>query len=309
MKVGELDHIVWCDLEIVVLKIHSRSPWDTKMVRTCGEPKQPRPTVNVYLCDEHDAIFHGPETYRESVMLRGSYRGHHFGPPARLQCIDERNIALSHPDPGMIIWSFVIKYVLTVSALQANVLHLKAAAVAYAGKAFLILGRGGSGKTEVVKALCTRGAGLMANTHVLVDGATACGIRSNMRVREDGRDVYVPIDRQDDLTVHVGWLPIGGVFWLKYRPDGQTRVRRMPSSHARANMQFFSESIRNWELKEDIADLVASDPFEFAEHVIRIDALLDDFCDRHEVCYLNLDIFSSDGMERLLSVMDRGPEG
>ena len=49
-------------------------------------------------------------------------------------------------------------------------LHLKGAAVAYRGKAFLFLGRGGSGKTEVVQALCRNGARLVANTHLLVDG-------------------------------------------------------------------------------------------------------------------------------------------
>ena len=279
------------------------------MVRTCAEPERRTPTVNVYLCDEDDEVFDAPSTYREDVMRRGFYRGHHFGAPARLKCIDDANLALSHDDPGMIIWSFVIKYVLTVRALRANVLHLKGAAVAYEGQAFLMLGRGGSGKTEVVRALCERGAGLMANTHLLVDGGSACGIRSNLRVRKNGRDVYVPVDRQPDLAASVGWMPIGGVFWLKHRSDGASHVRRMPPGHARANMQLFSEAMRNWELKEDVADLVDGDPFEFAELVMRIDALLDVFCDRHEVHYLNLDIFSGDGMERLLAAMQRGPAG
>lgn len=308
MDTRRLDYIVWCDLEIVLLKVHSSSPWDTKMVSTSQVPDLSKPTVNVYICREDDAIFDSPMTYREKVMRQGSYRGHHAGPPARLKCMDDGSIALSHPDPGKIIWCWVIKYVLTVCAVQAGMLHIKGAAVAYKGKAFLILGRGGSGKTEVAKALCRNGAGLMANTHLLVHGGAVCGIRSNMRVREDGRDVYVPVDQQDP-EVCDGWLPIGGVFWVNYRTDGTTLVRRMPSTQAKANLQFFAESIRNWEIKEDIADRSRSDPFEFAESVNRIDDLLNDFCQRNDVYYVNLDVFSRDGLEKLMSLLENPPLG
>jgi len=302
MEVSEFKHIVWCDLEIVLLKIHSLSPWDTKMVSTCQVPDLSKPTVNVYVCREDDVIFDNPKTYRENIMRHGSYRGHIFGPPASLKCIDDRNIALFHPDPGKIIWSYVIKYVLTTFAIQASMLHMKGAAVAYKGKAFLILGRGGSGKTEIAKALCKNGAGLMANTHLLVDGGEVCGIKSNIRVRDNGRDIYV--NQQRNFNVHDGWLPIGGVFWVNYRTDGTTLVESLPSSYARANLQYFSESIRNWELKEDIADYFSSDPFAFAEHVNRIDKMLNDFCESNDIYYLSLDVFSNDGMERLISVME-----
>ncbi|MBV1849980.1 hypothetical protein [Catellatospora tritici] len=304
MELSEFDHIVWCDLEIVLLKIHSLSPWDTKMVGTCHTPDPSKPTVNVYICREGDVIFDNPTTYREKVMRQGSYRGHNFGLPASLKIMDDRNIALFHPDPGKIIWSYVIKYVLTVCAMRANMLHIKGGAVAYKGKAFLFLGRGGSGKTEVVKALCKNGAALIANTHLLIDGESVCGIKSNMRVRENGGDVYVPVNHQQDFDVHDGWLPVGGVFWVNYRTDGTTLVESVPSGHARANLQFFAESIRNWEIKEDIADYFRSDPFEFAEHMNRIDDLLNDFCESNDIYYLNLDIFSPDGMERLVSVME-----
>ncbi|MEV2264966.1 hypothetical protein [Nonomuraea africana] len=258
--------------------------------------------MNVYICRESDPVFDDPKTYRENIMRQGSYRGHTFGPPALLKCIDDRNIALSHPDPGKIIWAYVVKYVLTVSALEARMLHLKGAAVAYSGKAFLFLGRGGSGKTEIVKELRKNGAGLLANTHLLINGGLVSGIKSNMRVRENGGEVYVPIGQQRDLNAHDGWLPIGGVFWVNYRTDGKTVLEILPSSHAKANVQYFSEAIRNWELKEDIADY-SMNPFEFAEMVNRADGLVDEFCESNDIYYAHLDIFSTGGLERLMSVM------
>lgn len=45
-----------------------------------------------------------------------------------------------------------------------------------------------------------------------------------------------------------GQLPIGGVFWVNYRTDRRTLVESVPSSYAKANLQYFSESIRNWEV-------------------------------------------------------------
>ncbi len=308
MDVSEFNHIVWCDLEIVLLKIHSFSPWDTKMVSTSRMPDLSKPIVNIYICREGDAIFDDPKTYRENIMRQGSYRGHHFGPPASLKCIDGRNIALFHPDPGTIIWSFVIKYVLTVCAIQDNMLHIKGGAVAYNGKAFLFLGRGGSGKTEVVKALCKNGARLMGNTHLLIDEESVCGIKSNIRVRDDGRDVYIPVSQQQNFNAYDGWLPIGGVFWVDYRTDGRIIVERVPPIYAKANLHYFSASIANWELKEDIADYFNSGPFSFAKQVNRIDKMLDDFCERNDVYYLALDIFSNDGMERVVSVMEASPK-
>lgn len=303
MENSEFTHVVWCDLRVVLLKIHSVSPWDPKMVSICDAPDLAKPMVNVYICREDDPVFDNPRTYRENIMRRGSYRGHHFGRPARLKCIDDTNIALFHPDPGMIIWSLIVKYVLTVFPIRAGMLHIKGAAVAHEGRAYLLLGRGGSGKTEMARTLCANGARLMANTHLLVHGRSACGVTSNVRVREGGRDVYVPPGQQHGLRVCDGWLPIGAVFWVRYRTDGKAVVENVPPRVAKANMRYFSESISNWEIKEDIADHFHSDPFAFAEHVNRTDELLNEFCEDNDIYYANLDIFSPEGMDVLMSVM------
>jgi hypothetical protein len=302
MDAGRFGHVVWCDLVVVQLRIHSVAPWDTKMVHTSPVPDPSRPTVDVFVCDEDDEVFDEPRTYRERMMTRGSYRGHHVGPPARLRIVDDTCIALAHPDPGTIIWSLVVKYVLTVFASRRHVLHLKGAAVAHEGRALLVLGRGGSGKTEVVRALGEQGARLVANTHLLVDGASVHGVRSNIRVRDGGREVHLPLE-STGLQVHEGWLPIGGILLMDYRDGGPHVLKRLPSRVARANLRYFGEAVSNWELKEDMADLVGSDPVAFAGLVNGIEDLLDALCTRHGIHHATLDIRSTDGVAAVLGLL------
>ena len=100
-----------------------------------------------------------------------------------------------------------------------------------------------------------------------------------------------------------------GVLWLKYRCDGQTSTQRLSPGHAKANLRFFSASVANWEIKDDIADHFGGHPLEFAEGMSRVDRLLDDLCGTHDVHYVNVDVFSSAGLQRLLSATEAASLG
>jgi len=63
-------------------------------------------------------------TYRENIMPRGHTEAITSGARAP-ETIDDRT-SHSFIRPGMIIWSLVVKYVLTVFAIQADMLHIKA---------------------------------------------------------------------------------------------------------------------------------------------------------------------------------------
>ncbi|GIN74794.1 hypothetical protein J14TS2_52690 [Bacillus sp. J14TS2] len=304
MKINEFNNVVWCDLGIIILKIHSHSKWDAKMVYTCETRDPAKPIVNVYICRENDSIFNNPKTYRENAMRQGLYRGHHFGLPANLKYIDENNIAISHHDPGKIIWCYVIKYVLTLHAIKKDMLHIKGGAISYKGKSFLFLGRGGSGKTEIINALCKNGASFMANTHLLINDNFVYGIKSNVRVRDNGQDIYVPMNHLQEKNVCNEWMPIGGIFWVNYRTDGKTIIKKIPTNYALSNLQWFTESISNWEMKEDFVDYFGLDPFKFGEQMNKISKMLNSLCSNNIVYYLNADIFSDDGLSKTISFME-----
>lgn len=305
MNIESFPFISYCDLEIVTLKIWSTKQWDAQMVYTTSNPRLELPVFNVYLYDHACADLPQAKSYREVVMHSGYYIGHHFGNPVYLKWIDDYNMVVICDNPGRIIWSYVVKVVLTLFSYKQNILHIKSSTVEYENKAFLIMGRGGSGKTEFIKTLCEHGAKLMGNTHALVKDNLAFGIKSNIRVRTDGKEKYCSYDSDLNIPHFSGWLPIGGLFWVQYRLDGNNNISKLPPTTAYQNLRWFTEAVGNWEMKEDIADYFNSDPILFAKFVSQNDKLVENLCRRYSIYYANLDIHCTDARNRIKKLMER----
>ena len=220
----------WCDLGIVSLKIHSNSVCISDIFELHDNNThelESIPVVNIYLCDENNNVFSSKESYREKRMGEGLYLGHHIGQPAKLKIIDDYNMALFHPEPFNIIRWHLSKYIVNVFALKQNKLYLKGGAVAYKGRAFLILGRGGAGKTELINKLCENGASFISNTHLLIDALMVKGINTNIRIRKNGKDEFVSRDKLHGENVVKEYLPISGIFWVKYRDSGKGLIKKI----------------------------------------------------------------------------------
>lgn len=183
-------------------------------------------------------------------------------------------------------------------------MHIKGSSIEYKGKAFLILGRGEAGKTEFAMTLCKHGAKLMGNTHVLVDGNHIFGIKSNIRVRDSDSERYISVTDNVDFPLFHSWAPVGSIFWVQYRLDGKNIIERMDEDCAYQNLRWFTEAIGNWEMKEDIADYVNSNPFQFSKYMETIDGMLRRLCNDNLIYYMNLDIHSSEGGEKVIDLID-----
>lgn len=296
--------ILWCDLNIVTLKIYSYDIWETKKVLVydkCPENVDSKPNVNIYICKKNDEIFDNALSYREKIMVQGLYLGHHFGTPAKLKLIDDYNIAFYHPDPGKIIWCYLIKYILSIFAYKNNMFHLKGAAIEYKGKGFIFLGRGGSGKTEMIDVLCHNGAKFIANTHILIKDNYLYGVKSNIRIRRNGREEYVSANSVFN-NIYDEVIEIGSIFWVNYSNIKKSNIKKMNPSELYNNMLYFSEAVNNWEMKEDIADYFNSDPFLYAKFVENNISIIKKLCLKNAY-YLNLDIHTKEGLDNTLRIM------
>lgn len=305
MDINKLPYVKYCDLGILTLRIYSQKKWNTELVCVQDDlvPMNEN-IVNLFLVDKTDPSFSTCSSYREKVMRSGYYIGHHFGMPALIKWIDGNNIALSCEDPGRVIWSYIFKVVLTLKAQELGFLHIKGSSIEYKGRSYIVLGRGGSGKTEFVRTICRYGARLMGNTHTLIDNKSALGIKTNVRIREGGRERYISIDNQRELPQVHTWVPIQAIFWVQYRKDGINTIKELPYEYAYHNFRWFTEATGNWELKEDIADSVNSDPYRFTQIMSLIDKRIKNLCNDIPTYYLNLDIKSDDGREMALELLN-----
>lgn len=295
----------YCDLEIATIKIHSTKEIDFKMVRTIDKYNPSLPIIDLILWSENDCIIANFHKYREKIMQTGYYVGHHFGKPVFMNFLSDSKILLRCENPEKIIWCYVIKIVLTSVAHKRRMLHIKGSSFEYKGKAFLVLGRGGSGKTELLREMCKEGARLMGNTHVIIDGWKAIGVKSNIRIREFNSERYLNIDMQKEMPLYDGWADIGALLWVQYRSDGKNLIDKLNSHVLYHNMRWFSEAVGNWELKEDIADSVESDPVLFARYMEELDNLVKQLSITQSAYYLNLDVRSYEGKRKVIDLLDR----
>lgn len=307
MNIDFFSNISWCDLGIVILRIYSKSIMRSNKILICDENPdltKTLPIVNVYICSDNDSVFNTTEYYREKIMAKGLYLGHHFGEAAKYRMLDDHNFAICHSDPCEIIRCYISKYVLNIFALKQHILYLKGGAVEYKGRAFLILGRGGSGKTEMINTLCRNTARFISNTHLLIDSFKVKGINSIIRVRKDGKDEFVSVAELHGENTCFDYTPICGIFWIKYKEGENGYIRELQPEELFYNMQFFSEATINWEMKEDIADYCKSDPYIFKRVILSIHDRLKEIT-KIKSYYLNLDIYSSDGIEKTVRLMDK----
>lgn len=156
----------------------------------------------------------------------------------------------------------------------------------------------------IVNTLCNHGARFIANTHLLVDNEKLYSVKSNIRVRRGGRDMYVPMNKIHGHNVCRDIAFIGGAFWINYRTDNIISIKEMPKEVAIYNMLYFSEAIINWEMKEDMADYCNSNPFKFASYICKTKALLERFCEKNKIYNLNLDIYSKQGLNATFQLME-----
>lgn len=267
--------------------------------------KQWSGTINIYIYSykKYSSLNFPANTYREKAMKSGIYLGHHSGKPAKLYIEDKENIHLCAEDYNRVFWSYLIKYILTVFCLENRMLHLKAGAVEFEENIYLIMGRGGSGKTEIIKAMCNNGGTFITNTHAIIKANEIMGLSTNIRVREDDKQKYYMPNQLFPQNAIGTWKKVDKILWINHRNDGEIRVKKLKIGDLFYNIKQFSEAIANWELHEDIYDYYGSDPIGVSTAINDIDKNIMALISATDNYYVNADIFSEDGFRKLINLI------
>lgn len=239
------------------LKITSdqRGFFDTNVLTPCVY-KQKLLKDEYEILIQHEMLHTSDSTYRAGTFDNGLYLGHHMGKPGRLK-VDEKSISISianstEAEQRKVLWSYALKHYFTVMAQSCNALHIKAATVLSKNeKAILIVGRGGSGKTTLSKALDSKGMNVLGNTHAIVYGGKVWPISTWIRERdESNKSIYnaaasLTLDAYDIDRI----ICVGG-----WNNNDQFKFEALSKKDAYSYMLYYSLATINYDLKEDLFD-------------------------------------------------------
>lgn len=298
----------WCDLNIVILRIVS--PFKLKsnfLVLKSDMENKNRCIVDIYIIDinDYDNFDFIAKTYREKIMQKGFYIGHHFGERVKIRIVSKNEIYICAKDYDRILWSYIVKYILTIYSIELGYLHVKAGAVQCCGKNLLIVGRGASGKTELIKALCNNGAKYITNTHAVINGNQIKGVNTKIRIRAEDQEFYVNSKDFSDEIDLTEWKNIDSILWMKYRCDDQIHITSISNMDMYYNMRQFSEAIANWELHEDVYDYYDSNLTLISEKLHLIDDKLKQLINGCSCFFVNLDIHKNQSKNEFLRFVER----
>lgn len=275
------------DLGPLVVRIVSDVPdfsvmsYFSSTARPTGRAAQGRePDAEVWCVSTRHAPSDWPvdQTARARGFLKGYYVTDHAGPPVQM-VTSGRRIVLFGLRLERIVWSYVVKWVLSRHAIASGAIFFKGAAVALDGHGVLLVGRGGAGKTVMLTELCRRGAGFVTNSHALVTGTTLQGIRTSMRVRpgpgtagHEGISARPALDSGQvvvDPTELFGPGPVDPVSLrhiavVDFRGPERHHVERLTPEEAFSVLDQFGLGLNVYRLEEDHLDDVGGDYRAFA---------------------------------------------
>jgi hypothetical protein len=254
------------------------------------------------------------KNYRGGRFAGGYYLTDHFGAPAYLMTRGrELWIFAQRFEP--ILWPYVVKFLLTMYAVDQGMLHLKAAGIALGHSGTLLVGRGGSGKTVLLARLCQNGARFLTNTHALIRDRTLFALPTAMRVRNDalfgeaiasGRlpagfksGEYLADPLMDLKWPSVGCVPLKNICLVDFKDPEQDVVREIDSDTLFSYMEQFSLALNIYGLREDLFDHLDGDVHKFSAGLIAMKEQLRGLISQCRTFYVSCDVMKDERLHAL----------
>lgn len=286
------ESVMLADLELQVHATASRLPaleYFSKAARAPAAPRQaPGAATHRFSWIDPERLTDGQRErasrcadrgFRADRFRSGFYLTHHHAGPALLFREPGETLVIGG-DPTKILWSYLVKVLLSDHAWRTGRLHLKAAAIVARSHTMLIVGRGGGGKTFLSLLACQGGATLLANTHVLLSDDAIEGVASSIRLRPHPAFEQLLSTRatashfeSDELVIDAAELqaPTDAIvptpdliLVADYSEDDDALVERLASHSVAAFVDQFAWPINTYGMKYDVWDFVGGTVDRFA---------------------------------------------
>lgn len=254
--------------------------------------------------------------FRADRFRSGFYLTHHYGPPAYLVTRGS-TIYVFGRQLERTIWPYFTKHLLTLFAVDHDMVHLKAAAFVQPEGATLLFGRGSGGKTVFLTQACAAGAVFVSNTHVLTSGTTVYGVPSAMRVRQDrcfeelinsGR-LEKHLDASEyrlDPGMIFGHEPVAeatvrNLCVIDYNPDRPPCFESVDEEPFTAFLDLFAFAIGTYGLKDDVLAHLGNDFHRYGDAFSAMKRRMRDLVKVSRRFYINADMLDPEVRDRTLA--------
>lgn len=238
-------------------------------------------------------------TYRGKQFIeKGLYLGHHIGKKAKLKIINNTISVYilngNKSDYEKVFWNFILKYILTYCSLITNSLHFKGVLLknVKSKKGLVILGKGGDGKTCLGKELQKHGYKILSNTHIIIDFDKVYGMNTWVRERRNDKDIY--INKEEITTLD---CKLEKIFIYQFNEKGLYLRKKMASEDAYVFLNYFSNALINYDLKEEVFDYMANKFIDSIKLLSSNDKLLKNIIEEYNIDFLSLDIQNKNTIE------------
>lgn len=241
---------------------------------------------------------------RNSYFNRGYYVCDHFGSPVNM-LIKENQIIILGESFERILWSYIVKYLMQLWAIENNAVFVKCAAFEYKGEATLLIGRGGSGKTVINTCVCKDRGNFITNSNAFIKDGKILGIGSNIRIRD--KECYKSLLQTDEQKNGLAegeilinpykefhcccdeWYSIKNIIMVNYI-NGNCQLQKLSVNECLSYAEEFMLGINVYRLEEDILDYCESDCLKFVKYYNEMKQEMTNCIEKSQCYYADFDI-------------------
>ena len=214
---------------------------------------------------------------RSKYFKKGYYVCDHFGLPLNL-FIENHSIVIFGESFNRVFWSFIIKYIMQIWAIENKALFIKCASFEYNNQATIVIGPGNSGKTVFNSFMCKEGCKFITNSNALIKDQKIKGICSKVRLHSSlindfnfcieenilDKNEFTINPSKEFLCSFNSWTPIKNFLIINYEKNGDSLLK-ISSNDSFLYSEEFLLGLNVYRLEEDILDYFKKDTLKFIE--------------------------------------------
>lgn len=255
---------------------------------------------------------------RGDQFAKGYYVTDHFGDPVYLVSRGSSYFVFGE-ELERVVWPYFVKYFLLLYSIKKELLFLKSSAFSINSQATLLLGRGSSGKTVFLSAMCLNGANFISNSHAIIENQYVYGVASAMRIRPEPwcenlfnknkvhpgiRLGEIIVDPYNVFRVNTNIKSIvKNICVLNFKEPNFHKIEKISHQEAYNYTEQFSLGINVYRLEEDLLDFHKNNIHLFSKNYNTMKKKLFELVQQSNCYYISSDVLNPRYRDEIFSLL------